>query len=170
MSVFRGTVRCVSDCYQIITISQAIIVSPRARRPSHSFTVKHKRQKKLLNCVFSALSVSRGTSETGQATLFGIEVREGIMTRCEVHSGNRTWKKVGSLLLTCTNDSIDIERSKSLEHESRIAKIKRSLRNQHSIDVSNPDRNGFMKLKVSEVSIYFLQKAISESQSESSEW
>lgn len=71
--------------------------------------------------------------------------------------------------MTCTNDSIDIERSKSLEHESRIAKIKRSLRNQHSIDVSNPDRNGFMKLKVSEVSIYFLQKAISESQSESSE-
>ena len=45
-----------------------------------------------------------------------------------------------------------------MEHESRIAKIKRSLRNQHSIDVSNPDRNGFMKLKVSEVVTDFLQK------------
>ena len=80
------------------------------------------------------------------------------MTRYEVRSGIPIWKKVRSLFQAFAYDQIDIERSKSLEHESRIARIKRSLRNQHSIDVSNPDRNGFMKLKVSEVVTHFFQK------------
>ena len=80
------------------------------------------------------------------------------MTRYEVRSGIPIWKKVSGLFRACAYDQIDIERSKSLEHESRIARIKRSLRNQHSIDVSNPDRNGFMKLKVSEVVTHFFQK------------
>ena len=80
--------------------------------------------------------------------IFKIEVREDTMTPLDHQAERTTRKKVydsSSFYKKAKKLSIDIERSKSLESSFRL---KRNLTNKLSVDVHNPNRNGFMKIKV----------------------